>query len=206
MVGINQVVWDVETNTLHVKSDELLDQHTRYALIVTAGLRDASGRPVRASESFRRFRSHVRGEYKQDLLDAIHAARRIHVREDDIAVASVFTTQSVTAIMEKIRDQIKAATPDPADFRLGPDGLWTVFALEEVAGITFNRQTGANPPRFDPVPLDLALLRIIRGAVNQITFGKYVSPDYVVTSGGIHPAGRDPKGDARNARGERNLL
>src|SRR5262249_34101699 len=31
IVGINQVVWDVATNTLHVESDQLLEQHTRYA-------------------------------------------------------------------------------------------------------------------------------------------------------------------------------
>ena len=35
IIGINQTVWDVATNTLHVESDELLDQHTRYGLIVT---------------------------------------------------------------------------------------------------------------------------------------------------------------------------
>src|SRR5262249_37541702 len=29
VLGINQIVWDPETNTLHVESDELLDQHTR---------------------------------------------------------------------------------------------------------------------------------------------------------------------------------
>src|SRR5262245_17014286 len=45
-VGINQVVWDVATNTLHVESDELLEQHTRYALLVTSRVRDASGNPV----------------------------------------------------------------------------------------------------------------------------------------------------------------
>src|SRR5881396_3700563 len=39
-VGINQVVWDVATNTLHAESDELLDQHTRYLLVVTDGVRD----------------------------------------------------------------------------------------------------------------------------------------------------------------------
>src|SRR5438105_2940804 len=36
-VGINQIVWDPPTNTLYAESDELLDQHTRYALIVTDG-------------------------------------------------------------------------------------------------------------------------------------------------------------------------
>ena len=52
VVGINQTVWDVATNTLHVESDELLDQHTRYALIVTRGVHDADGQPVEASDGF----------------------------------------------------------------------------------------------------------------------------------------------------------
>jgi len=37
VVGINQVVWDPATNTLHAESDEFLDQHTRYLLVVTDG-------------------------------------------------------------------------------------------------------------------------------------------------------------------------
>jgi hypothetical protein len=116
VVGINQVVWDPDTNTLHVESDELLDQHTRYAMIVTRGVRDASGAPVEATESFRRFRQTVRGEYKHALLEAIDAARHAGIPEREIAAASVFTTQSVTAVLEKIRDQIKAATPEPCRF------------------------------------------------------------------------------------------
>src|SRR5262249_19224209 len=56
VVGINQVVWDVATNTLHVESDELLEQHTRYALIVTQGIHDADGQPVEPSGEFARFR------------------------------------------------------------------------------------------------------------------------------------------------------
>src|SRR5262249_22585810 len=63
VVGINQVVWDVETNALHVESDELLAQHTRYALIVTNGVRDAGGDPVEASPEFRRFRQTAPREY-----------------------------------------------------------------------------------------------------------------------------------------------
>src|SRR5262249_13637455 len=48
-VGINQVVWDPASNTLHVESDQLLDQHTRYALVVTTGVHDPSGHPVAPS-------------------------------------------------------------------------------------------------------------------------------------------------------------
>src|SRR2546430_10753590 len=54
VVGINQVVWDPPTNTLHAESDEFLDQHTRYLLVVTDGVLDSARRPVggRAFEDF----------------------------------------------------------------------------------------------------------------------------------------------------------
>src|SRR5262249_13809541 len=131
VVGINQIVWDTFTNTLHVESDHFLDQYTRYALIVTKRLRDTAGRPVEASNAFRRFRQTVHREYKRALLEAIRAAGRLGVRERDIVTASVFTTQSVTAVLEKIRDQIKAVSPEPADFNLGPDGMRTIFPREQ---------------------------------------------------------------------------
>lgn len=187
VVGINQVVWDTFTNTLHVESDELLDQDTPFALIVTRGVQDEVGNPVEATEAFRRFRDTVRGEYRRALLEAMHAARLLGVKESDIVAASVFTTQSATSTLEKIRDQIKAATPEPADFNLGPGGVRTVFPLETLTGITWRQQTRDNPPDFTTAPLDLRLLRIIPGAVGRIAFGKYVSPDYEVHPGEFIP-------------------
>src|SRR5262249_15770251 len=142
IVGINQTAWDVATNTLHVESDELLEQHTRYALIVTQGLRDPDGQPVEAGKAFKRFRHELKlgqtgdphlGEYREDLLDALSAAELTGVKPKDVVTASVFTTMSATAVLEKIRDQIHAATPEPADFLLGPSGGPTGF---ELAGIT----------------------------------------------------------------------
>ena len=44
------------TRTLHVESEEALEQYTRYALIVTNGIRDQAGDPVEASEEFASFR------------------------------------------------------------------------------------------------------------------------------------------------------
>jgi len=188
VVGINQVVWDTFTNSLHLESNALLAQHTRFALIVTRGVRDDGGAPVQASETFRRFRQIVGGEYKQALLDAIHAARRVGVREEDIAVASVFTTQSATAVLEKMRDQIHAATPEPADFLLGPQRERTVFTLNGVTGIRFDQQTRVDPPVFTPVNLNVSLLRnTFPGAVGTLAFGKYASPDYQVHPGQYIP-------------------
>src|SRR5262245_8826246 len=111
IVGVNQIVWDVATNTLHVESDELLEQHTRYALIVTRGLRDADGLPVEPSAAFERFRHDLNfgqtadpdlAEYREDLLDALSAAELAGVKPKNVVTASVFTTMSTTAILEKI--------------------------------------------------------------------------------------------------------
>lgn len=93
----------------------------------------------------------------------------------------------MTSILEKIRDQIKAATPAPADFRLGPGGTRTVFALNDVVSVTTNQQTRDNPPQFTPVPLLIQNLRVIPGAIGRITFGKDLSPDYEVHPGEYIP-------------------
>src|SRR5215212_3135172 len=195
-VAINQVVWDQLTNTLHVQSDEQLDQHTRYALIVTNGVHDVRGLPIAASEPFLRFRSEFNfgqthdadlKKYRKALLEALNSARAAGFEESDIVSASVFSTQSATAMLEKIRDQIKAATPAPADFNLGPSGSRTLFPLDQVTGMTWNQQRADNPARFTAVALNPSQLRLIPGAVGQLAFGKYTSPDYMVHPGEYIP-------------------
>src|SRR2546426_1489220 len=120
IVGINQVVWDPEISTLYAESDELLDQHTRYALIVTNGVRDTAGHRVEASASFRHFRhggsfdhtkDHTLTRYRKELLKALE---EVELRRHRVVAASVFTTQSVTAVLEKIRRPIKKTKPGPA--------------------------------------------------------------------------------------------
>ena len=188
VIGINQVVWDPGTLTLHVEVNDLLDQHTRYALIVTRGVRDSSGAPIEASEAFRRFRQTVRGSYKRALLDAVHAARRAGVREREIVSASVFTTQSITSVMERIRDQIKVGTPQPANFLLGPNGERAVFNRADVTSIAWRQQTRQNPSGFTTVNLDQPILQVVPGAVGTIAHGVYTSPDYQVHPGEYIPA------------------
>jgi virulence factor lipase-like protein len=189
VIGINQIVWDTFTDTLHVESDELLTQHTRYAVIVTNRVRDTERKPVEASESFRRFRQTVRGEYKQALLEAIHAARSLGIGEREIVTASVFTTQSITSVMERIRDQIKNGTPDPANFLLGPRGERAVFNLADVTRIDWSQHTQVSPPGFTPAnpPISLTVLRYIPNAVGTIAYGYYVSPNYLVHPGEYIP-------------------
>jgi Big-like domain-containing protein len=193
VVGINQIVWDPATNTLHAESDELLDQHTRYALIVTNGIRDTAGDPVEAG-AFGRFRHDLNfGQtkdgalkaYRKSLLDAVAASG---VNPNAIVTASVFSTQSATAVLEKIRDRIKAMTPPPATFLLGPGGSRTVFPLTSASGLTtivFRRQTTVAGP-LSPVNVPTAAL-LAQPGVGSLAFGKFTSPDWE-TAGKIIPA------------------
>jgi hypothetical protein len=191
VIGINQIVWDPPTRTLHVETDALLEQQQPYAVIVTRGVLDATGVPVKAVKEFRHLRTDVAGWYRDQLLEALGAAARLGVNEQDIVVASVYTTQSVTSVMERIRDQIKNGAPAPsAKFAIGPAGERAVFDLAKVTSIAWNRHVGVNPDMFDPtMQIDLRPLKnVVTGAIGKIVYGYYISSDYNVHPGEYIPA------------------
>ena len=197
VIGINQVVWDPATNTLHVESDEFLDQHTRYALIVTNDIRDAGGDPVEAGD-FATFRHDLNFGQTHD--QAFHAYRKrlltalghAGVPPSRVVAASVFTTQSATAIVEKIRAQIKAGTPDPANFAIGVGGARTVFPRKQIGALAFVRQVGfdaTGAPRFSTTLVPTSALDVVPGSIGTVAFGRYASPDYETAEKFIPPYG-----------------
>jgi len=182
-VGINQIVWDPATNTLHAASDELLDQHTRYLLVVTTGVKGADGQPI-SREVFDNFLS---GRFRLGNLGvSVYRAvievalLRAHLPRQFVAAASVFTTQSATATLEKIRRHIKRSTPAPATV-LGS------FPLDSLASIQWNRQTGT-APAFTPSALPLSALSIFP-SIDSLVFGKFSSPDWETPEKFIPPVG-----------------
>jgi len=199
VVGINQIVWDVATRTLLVESDEALEQYTRYALIVTNGIRDQSGDAVEASDAFADFRHDLNfgqtkdralKEYRKSLLDALARAAEAGVPPADVVAASVFTTLSVTPVMERIRDAIKEGHPAPADFvlaKIGSDPVRATFPASAVTRMVFSRDRGAAPPppQFIRTDAPLSLLTVANpggpNPVGQLAFGKYVSPWYMTS-------------------------
>lgn len=183
IIALNQTVWEPTTNVLYAEADRLLDQHTRYALLVTRAVRDRLGRSVKPSKNFRRFlngdhpalvNNGALQEYRRQIFEAIAAAQ---FQPRFIVTASVFTTQSATSDLEKIRDQIKADTPEPVDFHLGPGGSSTIFPLNTVTSFAWSRQVGT-APTFDTPSTFLAALHVIPGSIQTLAFGKYRSPDY----------------------------
>src|ERR1700741_3626322 len=164
-VGINQVVWDTATTTLHVTADDALSQHTRYVLVVTPGVKDKHGQPI-GCEAFKRFRQNTSfgqtgeqrlKEYRKELLDALAAVERSGLPAREVVVASVFTTRSVTTELEKIRHQIHATAERAAS------GMRT-FALDSLQDISVRVQN-STAGDFDPPVSFIDLLRSAPGAI-----------------------------------------
>ena len=187
-LGINQVVWDPGTRTLHVESDDVLRQTARHAVVVTNGIRDASGRPVQASGAFHEFRhdlnygqtrSEELKQYRKGLIATLAALEQRGVSNADVVALSVFTTQSATATLENIRDYLKRSpTPAPANFAIGPEGSRAVFAVASIQSITFRQQTGTST--FVNAAVPLAVLNAFgAGAVSTVAWGTFVSPQFI---------------------------
>jgi hypothetical protein len=172
VVGVNQIEWEPAAKTLHVESNDQLAQDTRYLLVVTRGVHDASGQPLDALNldsltgpaDYLRI---LRADIKSAMLDT-----------SNIAAASVFTTQSITAISHKIRNQLEAT---PVSLNLGTHGERTVFPLTPATTVGLSRQDNATPSASRALPV--AAL----SGVGTIAFGTYASPDYE-TSAEIIPA------------------
>ena len=186
VVGINQIVWEPAANTLHFESDEQLAQATTYLLVVTRSVHGGDRAPLDATRfrhdlNFGHTKDPEAKAYRKALLDALPLAAAGGANPSDIAAASLFTTQSITAISRKIRGQL--GTVDPT-FLLGTSGERTVFPLSSVSSITWRRQI-STAPTFSTGGLFLPLL----GGVGTVAFGSYASPDYETAAKIIPPVG-----------------
>ena len=103
-----------------------------------------------------------------------------------IVTASLFTTQSITAISEKIRRQIDAATPAPISFDIGTLGERAVFPAASVGLLSVRRQTGT-APTFSTSAVPAAGFAVVPGAVGTVAFGRFSSPDYETAAKVIPP-------------------
>jgi len=202
ITGINQIVWDPATRVLHAKADRLLDEHTRYALVVTNGIRASTGQPIAPSDTFRNYQRTVSGPdagwYRKALLAAEWAARTSVPRSNDIVAVSSFTTQSVTYLQEKITRQIEAAViPAAPDFNIGPGGTRALFEFSRIDSITHNQQVSPTEPPQRGEAYSLMGTRWVPGAVGRIAFGRFSVPDYMAHPGEYIPAIRSRTGTPR---------
>ena len=196
IVGIDQAVWEPLTNTLHAESAEQLDQDSTYLLVVTRGVHDANGKPLdtttfRHDLNFGQTKDPATKAYRKALIDALDSAFVAGVHNDDIAAASLFTTQSITAISQKIRDQIRGAAAPQANFNIATGGARAVFANSPTLQIRFNRQNSVAGPLTTSTlnPGILFLPTNFPGSVGTIAYGSFPSPNYEDASQAFPPVG-----------------
>ena len=184
-IGINNVVWEPATNTLHAEPDQQLRQDTSYLLVVTDGVRAADGSELDQSR-FRRDLASGQAkdagtkDYRESLLDALHWSG---ISPRHIVDASLFTTQSVTAVSEKIRRQIDRSQPAPVTFDIGSNGERAVIPIPDLQAITIRTQTGT-APTFDT---STASPGSFFDGIGEVAFGKFRSPDYETPDAVIPP-------------------
>jgi uncharacterized protein (TIGR03437 family) len=163
----NRGIFDAATNTYYAEPDEPLDQHRRYALVVTDAVRDRSGNPIAAGPAFTACVQQAATNYCRALAAAVSAAAASTGKR--IVGASVFTTLSATSWVEKARSIVQST---PANL------LRTASVdLGQVAAATLRLQTGATPPSFEdftiPVP------GLIASGTSRIFFGSFESPSFL---------------------------
>lgn len=197
VVGINQVVWDPASLTAFAESDQHLQQHTSYLLVVTDGITDATGHAIKASADFRnldddddhgRRHDHDALGFYGDILERAldrDVLRRLNLHHLHIAAASVFTTGSITSTLQKIEEQIDREAPPQVNFSLGTHGERTVFSVSSVIGILFGQQNNTAGP-LHVVPVPTPALQVFPGSVATIAFGKLTAKNWE-TAGGFIP-------------------
>ncbi len=161
--GINQAVWEPLTNTLHFQPDRQLEQDTDYLLVVTTAVHDAAHHSLeQGSFGVDPSSSPQEKHYQATLRAALLQSHSL----DDAAAASLFTTQSITADLEKIRRQIDASTPQPAQ-------ILANVARTDLTAIQWHRQVGTSTfsDSFLATPA-------LDSAVGRVVYGTYVSPNY----------------------------
>ena len=167
-VPLERLTWTAATSTLHGNPAVYLDQHTTYLLAVTDGVKAADGGELTATD----FREEADDDYGRDLFRALPWTR---LPKHRLVAASLFTTQSITSILEQVRRSIDQSRPAPIRFDLGPAGTRTVFPVPNVTSVTFNRQVGTST--FAPTVQPPAVA-VVPGAIATVAYGKFSSPNY----------------------------
>jgi hypothetical protein len=184
---INEVVYDPATNTAYGRPDEILDQSRRYALVVTDAVRDRAGDSVLRPA---RFAACIDGGASPagcaNVLEELPVIQR--AVSGTIVAASVFTTLSATAFLERARRALESTS---VDYRR--PSAKSVFTAARVRSVTWRRQVRTTGDRFDNFTLPVPGLLLALSGIGRIAFGSFRSPNYLDGQGGFPqvPTGSD---------------
>jgi hypothetical protein len=173
VVRLNQLSWDPATNTAYGKPDSAMDPQRRYLIAVTDAVKDEAGDPVEADEAYTACTTGGPDEYCRSLAEAVKAPGE----SLKIAAASLYTTMSATAWLEKAREQL-SGLPSAPSFPAGA----RYFRIGEAVAANWRQHTRLAPNAFVDEPVPLELLQGVAG----FGFGSYPSPVHLDRDRTIH--------------------
>jgi fermentation-respiration switch protein FrsA (DUF1100 family) len=180
IIPVDQVVYDPTTNTVYAKPQSALDQHRRYAFVVTSSVQDAAGNPVAADPAYSAcLRS--QDAYCAALAQVVGSLPTL---PNAVIAATIFTTMSATAWMEHARDSLQETAPRPALLQGGS------FLFSNLAGVVLHEQTGSNPLQF--TDLSLPLTNTLLAGLGAVVMGSYESPNFLEADQTIRPVPSGP--------------
>ncbi len=174
-VTINQVLYDPPSHCAYFKPDRVLNQQSRYLLVVSNEVRDASGNPIQADPAFHRCSTESGSDYCQTLTKALRSPEALlgGAWGNRVADASVFTTLSATTWLEEARRFVDAQQPPV----VLPAGSTTAFSLARLRSITYLPQDQQSTQTQIDIPLSAL------SNVESVVFGLYLSPNFLNVSG-----------------------
>ena len=166
-IKINQVISDVSATCIFGKPDHVLDQGSRYLLVVTDSVKDRAGNRVIADAPF----ATALASNAADDIELNEAVAGVSPNLGKIVAATIFTTMSATDWLEKARAYV-----DRSELPIVlPAGLPFVFSINSLSTISWLPAQSGLPAQDLPVS---AL-----SGVGEIAFGLYLSPNYLAVSG-----------------------
>lgn len=176
-VGLTQLVWDAEHNTLYARPERLLLQARRYALVLTAKILDESGQPLVPIAGRGLVSEAAQGVSAQGTV--LQQLKTLRVARRDLAAVSVFTTQTVTAGLEQMRAMVDLGPAPVIHFTLGPGGARSVYARVELDEIGLRRQVSTDPAAPLEEPVKLPLVLVPPTDVRAIAFGRFSARSFL---------------------------
>ena len=169
VTAVNQMVYDPVTNIATARSNDFLDQHRHYAILVTDAVQDAAGDPVTADPNFTACIESPASDYCS-LLAQVVGNYSGAAGTQNIVAASVFTTLTATTWLEQARDLL-GQTP------VGFQAVGTPVKAANITTATLKAQVGANPTTFQSFPQTIP--SVVFDGVDRMVFGTYQSPNFL---------------------------
>ena len=110
IISANRLFYDPLTNTIYGKPNDYMDQHRRYALLVTDAIHDVSGNPVGSDPAYTACLTGQTSGYCSQLAQVV-ANLAPSVAPAHVIAASFFTTVSATAWFDNARLALQDFNP-----------------------------------------------------------------------------------------------